>query len=232
MRLQDADNRHGSTGFFYRTPGVNDSRGVFSFTQMVNAEERFSGKKVEEAERCDRKTRLGPTGFHEWNADLGVCTCGRTEEPHLLTGHHHARFDNITAIFPVMEFSPYSVLMYVELEDSADEILTIEDFHTEHARTLQELLKLILEWDFAYVALDNREHVAEVCHGIVSVWDMPTECVDWLMNEMPPEKVGRFLMGSTDARVRPTELIPDIPDSLSEWMYEKIASCRSIGEYD
>jgi len=231
MKLQDAINRHGAPGFFYRKPGVNDNKGVFSFTQLVNAKGKFDGKKVEEAERCDRKTGLGPTGFHEWNADLEICTCGRTEQPYLLTGHHYVRFDNMTALFPVMEFLPYSVLMYMELENLEDEVSTIQDFHTEHARTLQEILKLILEWDFAYVELGSREHVAEVCHGIVSVWDMPAECAEWLMNEMPAEKVGRFLMGFTDARVRPTEPVPDIPDALSEWIYEKIMSCRQIGEY-
>jgi len=63
--------------------------------------------------------------------------------------------------------------------------------------------------------------------------NMPSEVKNWFIEEMPSEKVGRYLEGNTDARVRIPELIPDLPDFVSEWFLTKVLyNNKGIGKYD
>lgn len=230
MKLSDEPKTHGAIGFWEKIPGVNDTPGFFAIAQHVE----ISGIQTETEDgtylRCDSNSRKGPQGFHKW---LGTsCTCGSNEKPHGLTGHHHVRFDNMIAIFPIIEAVPYGHIMYFELDNQEDEIATIEGFHTEHARTLQEIFRLLLEWDFAYTELGSREPVAVVSHGMVEVLDIPQSIKDWIINNIPAEKIGRYLRGDANARVRTTETIPPLSDEFSEWLYGKISTTRAIGTYD
>ena len=231
MKLRDSLQTIGQPGFFEKIPGVTDSVGFFAIAQHVDISSIQTASADKTYVRCDSRARKGPQGFHRWLGDQ--CTCGSLERPHGLTGHHHVRFDNMTAIFPVIEAVPYGHIMYFELDNEADEIATIEGFHTEHARTIQEIFRLLLEWDYAYTELGSTEQVASVCHGMVQVLDIPESIKNWILTNVPPEKVGRFLSGDTNARARvDPHTIPPLSDEFSEWLYIKISATRSIGEYD
>lgn len=230
-RLQDFS-RIKTPGIFYKKIGENDSTGFFSFTRMVNPTEAVD-QDVTDSQRCDLDTLKGPSGFHTWDLATNTCSCGSTTKPYGLTHHHYVRFDQLVCMYPVMDIPPCSVIMYMELKNPDDEIKTIEDYHHEHTRTLQELFRLIIEWDFVYTNFENREETAIVCNAIMSNINMPLEIKSWFLEVMPSEKVGRYLEGNTDARVRIPELIPDIPDFVSEWfLYKILNSNRGIGKYD
>lgn len=229
MKLSDGFKNKGAVGFFEKRIGVNDQVGFFGIARHVSLNDIEIERDV--YRRCDAGSYTGPQGLHIWNGT--TCNCGSTQRPDPLSGNHQIRFDNMTAIFPVIEALPYGHIMYFELNNAEEEIEAIELSHSECARTLQEVFRLLLEWDFAYTELGNREITAEVSHGIVSVLQIPEEFKEWLISQVPPEKVGRFLSGDTNARERSNiSSIPSLDDEFSKWLYDKISSVRAIGAYD
>lgn len=231
MRLSDEPKEPGCIGFWEKVPGVNDVPGFFAIAQHTEISNIQTGTEDGTYLRCDSNSVKGPQGFHKWLGDS--CTCGSTEQPHGLTGHHHVRFDNMLAIYPVIEAVPYGHIMYFELDNQDDEVATIEGFHTEHARTLQEIFRLLLEWDYAYTNLNNRESVAIVAHGMVNVLNIPESIKEWIITNVPAEKIGRYLRGDENARVRvDPATIPALSDEFSEWLHSKITQTRPIGGYD
>jgi hypothetical protein len=229
MKLSDFTKEHGTIGFWEKIVGDTDDVGTFGIAQHVPI--RNIQVTDGESTRCDATSRKGPQGFHSWLGDK--CSCGKSEEPYPLTGHHYIAFGKITAIFPVIEALPYGHIMYFEMLDPEDEVRTIKEPHSDSARTLQEVFRLLLEWDFAYTELGNRERIAEVSHGMVEVLQIPENIKEWLLSEVPEEKVSKFLTGSTNAQDRADiSQIPPLSDEFSEWLYTKISTTRSIGEYD
>jgi len=229
MKLSDCPKEHGRIGFWEKIVGDTDDVGIFGIAQHVT----LGGVQVLDGEtiRCDANSRKGPHGFHSWTGSQ--CSCGSTEPPYPLTGHHYAAFGKITAIFPVIEALPYGHIMYFEMVDPEDEVKTIQEQHTDSSRTLQEVFRLLLEWDYAYTELGNRERIAEVSHGMVEVLQIPESIKTWLLTELPMEKVSRFLSGVENAQERAdVSEIPPLSDEFSEWLYDKISTTRSIGEYD
>jgi hypothetical protein len=67
---------------------------------------------------------------------------------------------------------------------------------------------------------------------MLQVLDMPQNIRDWVISEVPPEKVARFLAGHINAQDRTTDPIPDLTQEFYDWVYNKIKQCRSFGEYD
>lgn len=229
MKLNDFTKEHGTIGFWEKIVGDTDDVGFFGIAQHVPL------KNIQvidgETSRCDSTSRKGPQGFHEWLGD--VCSCGKTEPPYPLTGNHYIAFGKLAAIFPVIEALPYGHIMYFELNSRDEEIKAIQEPHSDCARTLQEVFRLLLEWDFAYTELGNRERIAEVSHGIVQILSIPEDIKTWIMSSVPEEKIGRFLLGMDNAQERvDTSQIPSLSDAFSEWLYTKISTTRSIGEYD
>lgn len=229
MKLSDEPKEPGGVGFWEKIVGETDDIGTFSIAQHLSISniQTVDGEVV----RCDATSRSGPHGFHSWLGDR--CSCGKSEPPYALTGHHHITFSKINAIFPVIEALPYGHIMYFEMLDPADEVRTIQEQHTDSCRTLQEVFRLLLEWDYAYTALGNRERIAEVSHGMVQVLDIPETIKQWILTEVPGEKVSRFLAGLPNAQERAdTASIPPLTDEFSEWLHSKITRTRSIGGYD
>lgn len=229
MKLSDGFKQKGAVGFFDKKIGTNDGVGFFAFARHVSLEDIELERDV--WRRCDANARTGPHGLHIW--DGTSCNCGKTTPPDPLTANHEIRFDSMTAIFPVIEAIPYGHILYFELDSPEEELIAIQESHSECARTLQEIFRLMLEWDFAYTELGNRELTAVVCHGMTEHLEIPEEFKAWLISEVPPEKVGRFLAGDPNARERAnTADIPSLDDEFSKWLYTKISSVRAIGGYD
>lgn len=90
----------------------------------------------------------------------------------------------------------------------------------------------MLEWDFAYTELGNRELVAESCHGMVTSLEIPTTIKNWLLSDLPDEKVARFIKGDTNANEpTPRSAVPDLSDEFNTWVCEKILNAKPIGAY-
>ena len=235
MKLSDESSMPGALGFWDKKINNYDDIGFFIIAQHVPISTIEVNNFIDGVDylRCDASARSGPTGLHEWDSTNNLCSCGRSDKPHGLTNMHGTRFDTITAIYPIIEALPYGHIVYVELLDADDEVVETEAPHSNCSRTLQETFRLLLEWDWAYTNLGNREKIAEVSHGMVQVLDIPEAVKEWLMSSVPAEKVGRFLEGRLDAQKRADVAeIPDINDEFSEWLHAKISTVRPFGGYD
>ena len=229
MKLNDESKEPGGIGFWEKRINHNDDVGFFLIAQHLPIKniQVMDGDII----RCDATAKTGPQGFHTW--DGSVCSCGRTDEPYGLTAHHYLTFPNMAAIYPIIEAVPSGHILYFELLNPEDEVKLIKESHSDGARTLQEVFRLLLEWDFAYTELGNRERIAEVSHGIVQILDIPENIKTWILSEVPGEKVSRFLAGLPDAQERAdSSTIPPLTDEFSEWLHDKITHTRPIGGYD
>lgn len=230
MAMRDHPTHKGGVGFYRKQPGVDDTTGFFAIAKARPIPEQMfdpSGEVI----RCDGLS-TGPMGFHEWDATTGRCSCGDPERPDPTTGNHILFLRGLATIFVVIEALPYGFITYIELHDEAMEDEMIRRPHSASARTLQEVLRLLLEWDYAYTALGSREPIAEAARGMVGVLDIPAGVRSFLEGDMPDEKVARFVKGVKDARERPRpERIPDLPDEVDAWLEQKIIGSRPLGNY-
>ena len=225
--LKDEPADLGAVGYYDKTVGINDTTGFFAISKVA----QIPVKDVVEGEdtRCDRG-KIGPSSLHRWDETSGLCACGSTEPPDPVTGDHLIAMQDLVVCYPVFEAMPHAIILYIELKDPAQEEEAIRE--PNHTRTLQEMLRYIIEWDWAYTTLGNREEIAALCNSIVSTLAVPTEVTEWVIDQVPAEKVGRFLQGHPDARSRTTEPIPELPDFVSSWMHSLIVNCRTFGEYE
>jgi hypothetical protein len=62
--------------------------------------------------------------------------------------------------------------------------------------------------------------------------NMPTAVYDWVINEVPLGRLGRFLSGHVDAAARTIEEIPPLTTEAKEWLNKLFIDCRNyeIGE--
>lgn len=236
MALRDHPTGDGGIGWYHKNVGENDTYGFFAISGVAHVPPN-STDATGEMIRCDSALpydaiSYGPYGFHRWNGSDAVCSCGRTDPPDPQMGHHQIAVRALSRVNILMEALPYGYVLYFEMHDPALEEECVQMSHSDCARTLQELMRLMVEWDYAYSMLGNRELIAETCHGMLEVLDMPQGVKDFLLSEMPDEKVARFIRGNPDAqqRVDPTE-VPDMSNELSDWLEQKILSSRPLGSY-
>ena len=93
---------------------------------------------------------------------------------------------------------------------------------------MQELLRLMMEWEVALDEFGSTERVATVCKGMLTGMNMTQEVRDWIWTNVPPNKVQKFLEGSTTAQDDPEP--PDITGTVVEdWLLEQINGAPTIG---
>lgn len=227
--LRDHPNHRGAVGFYHKDP-TNNPKGFFAVSGV-----RLNPARAVDPTgnwlRCDSAS-YGPYGYHRWDEDLGICNCGRTDQPDPSFGHHEIVLANIDFVSVVVDALPHGYILYFELKNEDDEDICLRQRHSDCAKTLQEIFKLMLEWDFAYTELGNRELVAESCHGMIEVLDIPLEIKEWLLSDIPDEKVAKFLKGIANANepCDPSE-ISDLTSVFNTWLCDKIVSSRPIGSY-
>ena len=148
-----------------------------------------------------------------------------------MMGHHIITMENLKNIYVVKDILPYGFIVYMELENPQDEISCCELPHSDCARTLQELFRLMIEWESAHLNFGSKEQIAEVCHGMLRSLEIPPDIYAWLSNDVPPEKVEKYLLGRKDARTRnDPAIIPEMSNSFDSWIESKIINCKSLGE--
>lgn len=92
------------------------------------------------------------------------------------------------------------------------------------ARTMGELLRLIIDWDLAYHHFNNRENIAYICHKIMGSINMPIEIYNEIVKLMPESVVVRYIKGYTNALELGDR--PKTPESVIEWLNEKYWELR------
>jgi hypothetical protein len=138
---------------------------------------------------------------------------------------------NVEYVSTVVEALPYGYVLYFELWSKEDEEECIRQRHSDCAMTLQEIFRLMLEWDYAYRELDNRESIAVSCHGMVDTLEIPESIISWLWS-LPEEKVAKFINNDPLAQ-EPCQrtLVPDLSVEFDDWVCKKIMNSRPIGSY-
>lgn len=219
----------GAVGSFWRSWGVNDHKGIFSLSSVRAVMPDNSvevGKDGVNRVRCDRNA-YGPYGFHTWIEAEGRCTCGRTEQAEPSMGHHLMTLENIHFVCPVVDIFPYGYILYFECS-AEHEAEMIHGYDCESTRTLQEVIRLMMEWDIAHTVFGNTEPIAVASHNMLRHLAPPDEVLDWVWNNVPPQKVQRFLSGDTDARSR----LPDTPvmsEDFDHWICTQILTSMPLG---
>ena len=234
----DQPQHRGGIGYYNKLPArtytedgsmwtVDNSKGIFAFTRLIpNIELVDEDGHV----RCDGGTNnFGPMGFHEWDEALQVCNCGALTQPYALTGNHDLLFSSLEYLDVVMGNPECGgTIVYMESSDQGAELAVVKGRHSVTARTLQEVLRLLLEWEIAGELFDSTEPMVDVAKQMIIGLGMTEEIKTWIWDNVPPNKVQLFLEGNTNAQ-EPTEP-PDITGTVVEpWLLDLIQRSAGIG---
>lgn len=207
LRLQDQPSHLGAVGSYLKSMGHNDEVGVFTIARCVQLSSDFT-------DRCDYG-KVGPVGWHEWDEKQGVCSCGSEEMPDLSLRDHVQSMPTIKWTDIVFDGAPYGYICYFEHHDPELDEVVRRDNQTS-ALTLQEIFVTMLEWDWAWEN-GSTNPIAECCHGMLSVMEMPDSIREWLLESVSAQRVKKFLMGDPDANRRGGRS-PWFPAEYDDWI--------------
>ena len=145
-------------------------------------------------------------------------THGLTSVNELVTSRENDKFTfpEITMHATLIDLAPLAVITYSE---TSSETL-VESLYKTHpqwtSRTIHELFRLIIEWAYSYTEFENTEPMAELCHNILRIVQMPKDVRDDLI-AIRPQQVGRFILGDASALDEYAEDI-EAPASFAEWI--------------
>ena len=209
---------------YLKVIGNTDNKGLFGFAKLDNP--RNFMFDTDSDKRCDFEAALALRGFHKLSN--GVCNCTLSDVPNNLTGEHFT-LEDLTALFVVVDAAPAGLIYYIEL--SSDEDFYLTQRGNTLTRTLQEHFRLLLEWKYAHEHLDNNEEISITATEVYDILKIPTSIQEWILSEVPNEKVNRFLEGKTNALQRTDYTIPDLTEEFKEWLLEKFRIAKTFGEH-
>ena len=219
-------NAFGSHEGYLKVIGNTDNKGLF-ITSVFSEPQDFM-KVSDVTKRCDYTSDKAARGFHRWQN--GVCNCGLTEEANNLTAEHFP-LEDVSALFVVVDAYPVGAILYIELADDDGEDFYLTQRGNTLTRTLQEQFRLLTEWKYAHEHLGNNEEIAITATQICDILDIPPTIQEWILLEVPNEKVNRYLEGRTDALQRTEDVIPNLTVEFSEWLLDKFRTARNFGEH-
>lgn len=214
-----ADEPKVGPGKWWRNSDEDAQRGLFMLT----------GAQPIVDDRCD-KGAIGPYGFHRWNEDTQLCSCGLDTAPNPGTANHDLSLASLSYIDIVYESYPHGYICYYECPTKADEEASLNTTLCP-APTLQELFRLMVEWDIAYTDFGSTEPVAETSHLILEEMELPANLRAWLMSDVKPQRVERFLRGDPHARRRAGGVVP-MEGEFGRWISGKVLlNERTFGKH-
>lgn len=219
----------GAVGSYWRAGGMNDTKGFFALSSIRAITPETAQEVTADGQlkiRCDRNA-YGPYGFHTWIGEEGRCTCGRTEPPEPSMGHHFVILSTITYVNTVIEIFPHGYILYFECLPEV-EYESLHGSDCEAAYTLQEIMRLMMEWDIAHTQFGNNEPIAVASHNMLLQLAPPTEVLDWVWNNVPPQKVERYLRGDPQARGR-LDGTPVMDPDFDHWICTLILQSMPLG---
>jgi hypothetical protein len=210
---------------YLKTINNTDNKGMFITAIFDDPKTFMTGYDFKN--RCDYNSRKAAHGFHKFAN--GICNCGLAVEPNNLTGNHFS-LEDISALFNVVDAYPAGAILYIELNNDEDFYLTQRG--NTLTRTLQEQLRFLIEWKYAHEHLDNNEQIAVTATEIINLLAIPQSIQNWILSDVPNEKVNRFLEGRTDALQRTQEAIPDLTEEFKEWLLNQFKQAKNFGEHE
>jgi hypothetical protein len=224
----------GSNGFgvYYKVPGTtDDQRGLFAFIRSVY-DHAFQPEVVEKESisttftpRCDARIDNNipkPTSLHEKDELTGLCKlCGSDADIYPTTNSHVSSLNNTQTLrLPIQGYKGFVV--YLKL--SSKELEESEFDYSDHlGRTLQELFRLMLEWEWCYLELETRDIYSVLAYEMLQELNLPESIRQWLWQEVPDQRVAKFLKGDANARLRSDpSLIPDMSLEFDSWCWYNI----------
>jgi hypothetical protein len=216
MRLRDEPKHLGGLGRLEKIIGETDDIGFFSFNPAIEIT----------TARCDEGF-WGPTSFHLPLED-GSCSCGNIDvdksTAKVCVDGVMTQGDLVFAS-TVFSYPPVGFIVYQEMKDPEIEELLCRNHWNSQERTLQELLKLMLEWK----DVGDLSNISEVATGLLEAMNMPEDVETWIRSNVPDGAVNRFLAGDPNARDRGVG-IPDLPDFVSVWLRSIVDDGQAFGQ--
>jgi hypothetical protein len=128
------------------------------------------------------------------------------------------KFPIITKHVVALDLAPVAFIVYAECaEEGKNAFNTIYSMHPQSAtRTIHELFRLIIEWAYSYIEFQNTEPMAELCHNILQILQMPKSVRDDLI-AIRPQPVARYLLADTDA-LQEYDSDAEMPESFKLWI--------------
>jgi len=129
------------------------------------------------------------------------------------SGKYHGR------MITMLDLCPYAFIIYHEsIPEYVEKVghNTWQKHPHIEARTIHELFRVIIEWDWAYTQLGNREPAAQMCNDIVRILDIPQEVINELMN-MQPQAVSKFISNDETA-LQENSIDPECPIEFKYWI--------------
>lgn len=223
-------------GYYFREIGMTDARGFFGFARAIKNfrfEAEWDDNNNVRFNRCDNAAPRNvflPSGFHEWNYETEVCSCGSNEMPYGTTNDHYVCLTACN-IFRIPIQTENGFISYFEYKNTENETADMERSEC-NGRTLQEVFRCILEWQWVHLNMSNNEIVAVAAHEFINGLNIPENILEWLWTCVPDQKVARYLRGMTNARMRAlTQDIPDMTNEFNSWMEEIIVHKPTIWPY-
>ena len=223
--------RHGF-GTYYKIPGtVDDERGYFGFIKSVYnyqfKPEKIKNKEgfIETTVRCDSDVSVSlpkPIALHETDPETSLCKlCGSSSPVYPTTNDHVASLMNTRILrLPIQGYKGFIVYLKLDNKELEDEDFNYSENIT---RTLQELFRLMLEWEWCYKELECRDVYSVLAYEILEELDVPESIRQWLWDEVPEQRVAKFLKGENNARERcDPALIPDMTLEFDAWCWYHI----------
>lgn len=211
---------------------IDRTKGFFGFVKIVEVGDHVLENGTDDMphQRCDAgQSQYGPMAFHVWDPVAEVCNCGADSAPYALTGNHDLPFNELG--FLSIVFGNPGVgghVVYIESTDADAEERVVRNRHSAAARSMQELLRLMMEWEVALDEFGSTEPMAQVAKNMLTGMNMPQDVRDWIWTNVPPNKVQRFLQGNTAAQ--DADDPPDITGTVVEpWLLDQIGRASIIG---
>jgi len=134
--------------------------------------------------------------------------------------NNEVTFPVITNHYTVIDLAPLGVISYSETaEETLDAFQAVYGIHPQcTSRTIHELFRLIIEWAYSYTEFQNTEPMAELCHNILQIVQMPKSVRDELI-AIRPGQVGRYLLGDGSA-LQEYDIDAEMPESFKSWISE------------
>jgi hypothetical protein len=159
----------------------------------------------------------------DWRCDNGYYGAGPFAGE--LTKPVISSLDEIIAYESFMSVAGVGHIIY--MESSGKQELAVEKLNNSvipiTGRTLQEVLRLIYEWSvLANEPFNSTDDAAVVAKKYVEEMKFTDEEIEVLKN-LPPMQISNFISGSTEARVRPSN-IPPLSSDVAEILFKRMAS--------
>lgn len=223
-------------GYYFREIGMTDAKGFFGFARAISNfrfEAEWDSAKNLDFNRCDNgapRNLVLPSGFHEWNYELEECSCGSSLKPYGTTNDHHVCL-TACRVFRVPIQTRGGFIAYFEYHNLDNEAIDMQNSEC-NGRTLQEVFRCILEWQWVHLNMGNNEIVAVAANDFVNEITIPDDIKQWLWDAVPDQHVARYLRGVDNPRYRAdTELVPDLTDEFNIWLDIQITQSPTLWPY-